>query len=42
VPDLEMLCRLFLHSSLDEDARWNVTRMMFGGRTSEHDVHTRA
>jgi len=39
VPNLEMLCRLFLHPSFDGDARWNVMRMMFGGRTSEHDVH---
>ena len=39
VPDLEMLCRLFLHPSLDGDGRWSVMRMMFGGRTSEQDVH---
>jgi predicted SAM-dependent methyltransferase len=39
VPDLEILCRLFLHPSLDGDARWNVMRMMFGGRTTEQDVH---
>jgi len=39
VPDLEMLCRLFLHPSLDGDARWSVMRLMFGGRTSESDVH---
>ena len=39
VPDLEMLCRLFLHPSLDGDARWHVMRMMFGGRTTEYDVH---
>ena len=34
-----MLCRLFLHRSLDGDGRWSVMRMMFGGRTSEQDVH---
>ncbi len=39
VPDLEMLCRLFLHPSVDGDGRWNVMRMMFGGRTTEQDVH---
>lgn len=39
VPDLEMLCRLFVHPSLDGDARWQVMRMMFGERTTEHDVH---
>ena len=39
VPDLETLCRLFVHPALDSDARWNVMRTIFGGRTSEHDVH---
>jgi predicted SAM-dependent methyltransferase len=39
VPDLEMLCRLFLHPALDGEGRFQVMRMMFGGRTTEHDVH---
>lgn len=39
VPDLETLCRLFLHSSLDGPSRFHVMRMMFGGRTTEYDVH---
>jgi predicted SAM-dependent methyltransferase len=39
VPDLLTLCRLFVHPALDSDARWNIMRMMFGGRTSEQDVH---
>lgn len=39
VPDLETLCRLFLHPSLDLARRFHVMRMMFGGRTSDYDVH---
>lgn len=39
VPDLEMLCRLFLHPSLDGEGRFQVMRMMFGGRTTAYDVH---
>ena len=39
VPDLLILCRLFVHPALDSDARWSIMRLMFGGRTSEHDVH---
>jgi predicted SAM-dependent methyltransferase len=39
VPDLETLCRLFLHPSFDIAARFHVMRMMFGGRSSDHDVH---
>jgi predicted SAM-dependent methyltransferase len=39
VPDLEMLCRMFLHPSLDGAGRFHVMRMMFGGRTTDHDVH---
>lgn len=39
VPDLETLCRLFLHSSLDFNMRFHVMRMMFGGRATDYDVH---
>ena len=39
VPDLETLCRLFLHPSLDGPRRFHVMRMMFGGRINEYDVH---
>ena len=39
VPDLETLCRLFLHPALDLPRRFHVMRMMFGGRMSEYDVH---
>ena len=39
VPDLETLCRLFLHPSLDRAGRFHVMRMMFGGRITDYDVH---
>jgi predicted SAM-dependent methyltransferase len=39
VPDLEMLCRLFLEPSLTGDDRFQFMRMMFGGRTTAYDVH---
>jgi predicted SAM-dependent methyltransferase len=39
VPDLETLCRLFLHPSLKGAERFHVMRMMFGGRTTHYDVH---
>jgi predicted SAM-dependent methyltransferase len=39
VPDLETLCRLFLHPSLNGADRFHVMRMMFGGRTTDFDVH---
>jgi predicted SAM-dependent methyltransferase len=39
VPDLETLCRLFLHPALQSSDRFEVMRMMFGGRTNEYDVH---
>jgi len=39
VPDLEMLCRLFLSPQLDLGRRFQIMRMMFGGQTDPHDYH---
>jgi predicted SAM-dependent methyltransferase len=39
VPDLEILCKLFLHPALDGPGRFHVMRMMFGGRLTDYDVH---
>lgn len=39
VPDLDVLCRLFLHPKLDGVGRFLVMRMMFGGRESDYDTH---
>jgi predicted SAM-dependent methyltransferase len=39
VPDLEILCKLFVHPNLDTPGRFVVMRLMFGGRTTPYDVH---
>lgn len=39
VPDLEVLCKLFLSPDLDLHQRFHVMIMMFGGQTDEHDFH---
>ena len=39
VPDLEILCRLFVHPANTGEGRFHVMRMMFGGRTTAYDVH---
>jgi predicted SAM-dependent methyltransferase len=39
VPDLEVLCRLFLHPGLNTAHRYHIMRMMFGGQMDEHDMH---
>ncbi len=39
VPDLEILCRLFVEPSLDGAQRFHVMRMMFGGQVDADDFH---
>ena len=39
VPDLDTLCRLFIHPQLSMQERFHVMRMMYGGRTNPYDVH---
>ena len=39
VPDMDTLCKLFLYPALSRAERFHVMRMMFGGRTTEYDVH---
>ena len=39
VPDLETLCRLFLHEQNTKEMRFKIMRMMFGGQTDPHDFH---
>ena len=39
VPDLETLCRVFLHPQADIHARFQVMRILFGGQTDPHDFH---
>jgi predicted SAM-dependent methyltransferase len=39
VPDMDILCKLFVHPTIPRDAKFHVMRMMFGGRMDAHDVH---
>jgi predicted SAM-dependent methyltransferase len=39
VPDMDILCRMFLFPDLNPDERYEVMRMIFGGRTDQYDVH---
>jgi predicted SAM-dependent methyltransferase len=39
VPDLEILCKLFVHPQLDPGQKFLVMRMIYGGRTDAYDVH---
>lgn len=39
VPDLDVLCRLFLDETLPTPVRFNVMRMMFGGQLDPYDFH---
>jgi len=39
VPDLDVLCRLFVDSHVDASTKFMIMRMIFGGRATEFDVH---
>lgn len=39
VPDLETLCKLFLHGGMKFEGKFEIMRMMFGGQGDEHDFH---
>jgi predicted SAM-dependent methyltransferase len=39
VPDFELLCRMYLHTSLGVLDRWKVMEMIFGGQLDAHDFH---
>jgi len=39
VPDMDILCGLFLDRQLDPLVRFRVMRMMFGGHLDEYDYH---
>lgn len=39
VPDISVLCSLFLDPTLDPNNRFAVMRMMFGGQSDEADFH---
>ena len=39
VPDLDILCRIFIEKTAPSKVKFNVMRMMFGGQTDEFDYH---
>lgn len=39
VPDMDILCKLFVHPRSDFNNRYLIMRMLFGGRTDAYDVH---
>jgi predicted SAM-dependent methyltransferase len=39
VPDMDTLCRLFHHPNVTVDGKFQVMRMLFGGRQDAFDVH---
>lgn len=39
VPDLDVLCRLFLDRELPAETRFHVMRMMYGGQVDADDFH---
>jgi len=39
VPDLDVLCHLFIGPSLSIDQKFHVMRMIFGGQTDSADFH---
>lgn len=39
VPDLDVLCKLFVHPDLTGGERWHVMRMIYGGHVDEFDYH---
>jgi predicted SAM-dependent methyltransferase len=39
VPDLDVLCRMFIHPQLPPEARFHLMRVIYGGQTDEHDFH---
>ena len=39
VPDLNVLCQLFVHPDVTEENRYHVMRIMFGGQKNEYDFH---
>lgn len=40
VPDLEMLCRLYLAPTLKAEHRFQIMQIMFGGQIDEFDFHS--
>ena len=39
VPDLDILCKIFIEKTAPPKVKFHVMRMMFGGQTDEFDYH---
>lgn len=39
VPDLDVLCHLFISPWATPEVKWHAMRMMFGGQIDPHDFH---
>ena len=39
VPDLDMLCQIFINPEAPSEIKYQAMRMMFGGQVDEFDVH---
>lgn len=39
VPDLDILCRMFVHPALGPQERFHLMRIIYGGQTDDHDFH---
>ena len=39
VPDLDVLCRMFVHEKASKKIKFDVMRMIFGGQTDKYDYH---
>jgi predicted SAM-dependent methyltransferase len=39
VPDLDMLCRIFLEPKAPAEVKFEAMHIMFGGQSHDHDIH---
>ena len=39
VPDMDVLCHLFINPLASQEIKWHAMRMMFGGQIDAHDFH---
>ena len=39
VPDMDLLCKIFIDPKAPQPVKWNVMRIMFGGQTDDYDFH---
>ena len=39
VPDMDVLCKIFIDSKAPPDVKFHIMRMMFGGQVDEFDFH---